>query len=319
MSVQTAPPRDAEIQFLLDQALDDQKSSWDRGEGVRVEQILALAPALRDDTEAVLDLIYQEYVLRKESGEKPDPNEFTARFPDLAGPIMLQFGVDAAIPTTFKLPDDRNPPTMPECAPTDQIGDHEILAILGRGGMGVVYQARDLKLGRVVAIKMMIEARYANPEHRDRFQAEANAVARLRHPNIIAIHAVGEHENRPYLSLEFAEGGSLAQRLAEKPMAPREAAELTETLARAVHAAHQAGVVHRDLKPSNVLLTADGIPKISDFGLAKLARRRLGAHPLRPGDGHAELHGPRAGRGPLQAASVRAADIYAWGRSCTRR
>jgi eukaryotic-like serine/threonine-protein kinase len=270
MSVQTTPPHDAEIQSLLDQALDDQKSSWARGEGARVERLLELAPALRDDAEALLDLIYQEYLLRKEAGEEPDPNELIARFPELAGPIMVQLGVDAAVPTTYKLPDGRNPPALTECVPTDPIGDHEILEILGRGGMGVVYKARDLKLGRLVAIKMMIEGRYADPERRDRFRSEAHAVARLRHPNIIAIYAIGEHEDRPYLSLEFAEGGSLARRLAEKPMAPREAAELLETLARAVNNAHQAGVVHRDLKPSNVLLTSEGIPKVSDFGLAKL-------------------------------------------------
>ncbi len=147
---------------------------------------------------------------------------------------------------------------------------YEIIAQIGRGGMGIVYKALDQKLRRIVAIKTISDGRHATSDQLDRFQAEAQAVARLRHPNIIAIHAIGEHDKRPYLSLEFAEGGSLSQRLAKKPMASREAAALVETLARAVHAAHQAGVVHRDLKPSNVLLTADGIPKVSDFGLAKL-------------------------------------------------
>ena len=147
---------------------------------------------------------------------------------------------------------------------------YEIIAPIGRGGMGIVYKALDQKLRRIVAIKTLGEGRHATPDQLHRFQGEAHAIARLRHPNIIAIHAIGEHDKRPYLSLEFAEGGSLAQRLAEKPMAPREAAALVETLARAVHAAHQAGVVHRDLKPSNVLLTADGVPKVGDFGLAKL-------------------------------------------------
>ncbi len=136
--------------------------------------------------------------------------------------------------------------------------------------MGVVYKARDLKLGRIVAIKTIAEGRQATVEQRERFRAEAQAVARLRHPNIIAIYAIDEHEDRPHLSLEYAEGGSLAQRLAERPMAARDAAALVETLARAIHAAHEAGVVHRDLKPSNVLLTAENVPKVSDFGLAKL-------------------------------------------------
>jgi eukaryotic-like serine/threonine-protein kinase len=148
--------------------------------------------------------------------------------------------------------------------------DHETLGLIGQGGMGIVYKARDRKLGRVVAIKTIAEGQNATPAQRERFRAEAQAVARLRHPNIIAIHAIGEHKGRPYLSLEFAEGGSLAQEMARGPTPTHQAAELVETLARAVHAAHQAGIVHRDLKPSNVLLTVDGVPKVSDFGLAKL-------------------------------------------------
>ena len=147
---------------------------------------------------------------------------------------------------------------------------YETLAQIGRGGMGVVYQARDAKLGRMVAIKTVVDGQFATPDQRERFRSEAQAVARLNHPNIIAIHAIGEHEERPYLALEFAQGGSLAQRLAERPMAPREAAALVEIVSRAVQAAHEAGVIHRDLKPGNILLAADGVPKVSDFGLAKL-------------------------------------------------
>ena len=109
--------------------------------------------------------------------------------------------------------------------------DHEILVEIGRGGMGVVYKARERSLGRIVAIKTIGEGRRATPDQRARFRAEAEAIARLRHPNIIGIHAIREHARQPYLSLEFAEGGSLAERLAERPMAPRQAAELVETLA----------------------------------------------------------------------------------------
>ncbi len=153
---------------------------------------------------------------------------------------------------------------------TPEFPDHEILGELGRGGMGVVYKARERRSIASWPSRRSPRAGHATADQRERFRSEAHAIARLRHPNIIAIHAIGAHQDRPYLSLEYAEGGSLAERLAAKPMAPRQAAVMVETLARAVDAAHQAGIIHRDLKPGNVLLTAEGIPKISDFGLAKL-------------------------------------------------
>jgi hypothetical protein len=196
--------------------------------------------------------------------------------------------------------------------PPPSFPGHEILGELGRGGMGVVYKARDQELGRVVAIKTIAEGQHATPEQRDRFRAEAHAVARLHHPNIIAIHAIGAHANRPYLSLEFAEGGSLGQRLAEKPMAPREAAALVETLARAVHAAHQAGVVHRDLKPSNVLLTSDGVPKVSDFGLAKLLDAESGRTLSGQVMGTPSYMAPEQAEGHAKQVGP-AADVYALG------
>jgi WD40 repeat protein len=135
--------------------------------------------------------------------------------------------------------------------------------------MGVVYKARHLALDRVVALKMILAAGHAGPEERRRFRTEAEAVARLDHPNVVRVHDVGEHEGVAFLSLEFCPGGSLERKLAGTPQSPADAARLVETLARAVDHAHCQGVVHRDLKPGNVLLAADGTPKVTDFGLAK--------------------------------------------------
>ena len=146
---------------------------------------------------------------------------------------------------------------------------YEILGILGHGGMGVVYRARQLKANRLVALKMIRAVEHATPHERLRFQIETEAVARLQHPHIVQLYEVGEVRGQPFFSLEFCDGGTLTDQLKKQRPSPREAAELIETLARAMHYAHLRGVVHRDLKPGNVLLTADGTPKITDFGLAK--------------------------------------------------
>ncbi len=201
--------------------------------------------------------------------------------------------------------------TPTAAAPT--VGGYEILAELGRGGMGVVYKARQLRLNRIVALKMILRTGAAADEvARFRFRIEAEAIARLQHPNIVQIHEVGEHEGRPFFSLEFVEGGSLQQKLQAAPQPPREAARLAETLARAMHAAHERGIVHRDLKPANVLLTPEGTPKITDFGLAK----RLDAP-----DGHTRtgvILGTPSYMAPEQAQGeaktvTHAADVWALG------
>jgi WD40 repeat protein len=146
---------------------------------------------------------------------------------------------------------------------------YKILAELGRGGMGVVYKAQQEGLGRLVALKMILKGVHAGVAELTRFKAEAEAIARLQHPHIVQIHEVGEYAGLPYFSLEFCPGGSLDKKLQGTPLPTSEAAALVEMLARAIHAAHEQGVIHRDLKPANVLLVAGGTPKITDFGLAK--------------------------------------------------
>jgi tetratricopeptide (TPR) repeat protein/tRNA A-37 threonylcarbamoyl transferase component Bud32 len=158
----------------------------------------------------------------------------------------------------------------PVIPPPPTIPGYEVLGVLGRGGMGVVYKARQASLRRLVALKMILAGGHATAEQRARFRTEAEAAARLQHPNVVQVHEVGEHGGLPFFCLEFVDGGSLANRLDGTPWHPRQAAQLAETLARAVHAAHQRGIVHRDLKPANVLLAEDGTPKVTDFGLAKV-------------------------------------------------
>jgi WD40 repeat protein len=147
---------------------------------------------------------------------------------------------------------------------------YTIDSVLGHGGMGIVYQARDVRLQRVVALKMLLGGEFAKPDYHARFQLEARAAARLQHPNIVQVYDVGEYQGQPYFTLEFVDGGNLQDRLAGKPQPPAQAARWLATLARAVHYAHEQGIVHRDLKPSNVLVTRDGTLKLCDFGVAKL-------------------------------------------------
>jgi serine/threonine protein kinase len=192
-------------------------------------------------------------------------------------PDASQSGVVVvAVPGKSPPPPDPDSPhtgtVSPDHTPrTDQlpfgVPGYEILEELGRGGMGAVYKARQLSLNRPVALKMMLGARFADPQGLARFLAEAEVVAEVRHPNVVQVYEFGEHAGVPYMAMEFCPGGTLSGR--EKPIPPRAAAALVEKIARGVAAAHNLGIVHRDLKPANVLFDPAGEPKVADFGLAR--------------------------------------------------
>lgn len=162
------------------------------------------------------------------------------------------------------------PPTAGAArAPARRFGNYDLVDTIAKGGMGIVYKAKHIKLNRIVALKMILSGKFADDFEVQRFYLEAEAAAKLRHPNIVGIHDIGECEGQHYFSMDYIEGKSLADLLKDQALAPKHAAQLLQTIAAAMHYAHTEGVVHRDLKPSNVLLDAAGMPLITDFGLAK--------------------------------------------------
>jgi WD40 repeat protein len=325
----------AEAQRVLSVLLNDQRQRWRRGERVLVESYLTSMATLQEDREGLLDLICNEVVLRAEKGDVPQLGEYLRRFeayqqrfPDIATQLRFLFEVEGVIQTDSvstsatiapenDLPAGRNS-VAPGASVERVVGRYEILGELGRGAMGVVYRARQSGLNRIVALKMILTGDYAAPDDLIRFRSEAEAVARLQHPNIVQIYEVGEHDGLPFFSLEFVSDGSLAKKLAGVPLPARQAAQLTETLARAVHYAHQRGVIHRDLKPGNVLLTENGTAKITDFGLAKRLETEPGSDNPLPETKSGDIMGTPSYMAPEQALGQTnligaVTDVYALG------
>jgi serine/threonine-protein kinase len=253
------------------------------------------------------------------TGETPDPGAGHWRCPECgerAEPVTLPAGEapTASLPpaghATVSDAKAVEGPTADRPWPT--LPGYELLNVAGRGGMGVVYRARQTGLNRIVAVKVLLAGAHAGPRELARFRAEAEAVGKLRHPNIVAVHDAGTADGLPYLTLEYVEGGNLARKAAGRPLPLAEAARLVETLARAIQTAHDNGILHRDLKPANVLLTADGTPKITDFGLSK----RLDGDERHTASG--AILGTASYMAPEQAGGKRknlgpATDVYALG------
>jgi WD40 repeat protein/tRNA A-37 threonylcarbamoyl transferase component Bud32 len=234
-----------------------------------------------------------------------------------AGPSDL--GTALASEPSFGPPPDPSAATGPSAAPPDgthrttlAIPGYEILGELGRGGMGVVYQARQVRLNRAVALKMILAGAHAGAEATARFLAEAEAVAQFQHPHIVQIYHIDEHAGLPYFEMEFVGGGNLADRLDGAPRPAGAAARLVETLAGAMAEAHRHGIVHRDLKPGNILLTPEGTPKVADFGLAKLLNVESGLTRTDSVLGSPSYMAPEQAGGKAKDVGP-AADVYALG------
>ncbi len=212
-------------------------------------------------------------------GQVPEIDAVAAQHPDLAVELRELWAAALFANEFARSSDAAERPTLPaKPAPTSlqasnvlprSFGDYELLEELGRGGMGVVYKAKQKSLQRIVALKMILRGDLATTADQARFQAESRAAGHLQHPNIVAVHEAGECDGQAYFSMQFIEGQTLAALMTGGPLRPHAAARYLAAVSRAVHFAHQHGILHRDLKPSNILIDHEGVPHVTDFGLAK--------------------------------------------------
>jgi predicted Ser/Thr protein kinase len=246
-SASTTADRAKGTEDALESILGEQRQDWIAGKPTPAAEWLRRYPALAADSAQAAELVYHEYVLRAELGESPSWQDYLQEFPEHADLLKLLREADEIVEQALA------PSELAGCF-ASEISDYELLEEIGRGGMGVVFKARQKSLDRIVALKMLRGGEYSDRDERARFQSEAQALARLQHANIVQIYEAGETGGQSFLSVEFVDGRSLANYLDGTPMPPRPAAALMEVLARAMHYAHERGIIHRDLKPSNILL-----------------------------------------------------------------
>lgn len=299
---------------LVEQLAIELRRRWDNGDCAPIEE-LSLFDSVKEHGEMLLDLVYHEVLVREVHGESPTVDLYITRFSQHEDALRRLFDVhqsmkeDSSVGSKWATTQTSRAGTIATDAKIDKPDNsfstvplasappgYELLEEVGRGGMAIVYRARQKNLDRVVALKMLLAGARATPELLARFEQEARTVAQLQHASIVQIHEIGEHDGLPFLALEFLEGGTLKDWLAGRPLPPKEAADAARHLARTMEFAHEQGVVHRDLKPANVLLAwrppditspitirmaaGDDVPqrripqlqtKIGDFGLAHLA------------------------------------------------
>ncbi|HKB41853.1 MAG TPA: serine/threonine-protein kinase [Gemmataceae bacterium] len=301
-----------DLREQLRQARSELEQCLRAGQACRAEQIFARYPALAADADSALEIIYStEFTLRELRDEGPTPQEYYARFPQYRQGLEELFRLHKVVDGEEEDLDSPDRLDLPVEGGTDWGVEHfEVLEPLGQHDAVVVFKARQLSRDRLVAVKMVAK-KQTPPEELARFRRGRDDQARLRHPNIVQVYDRGEDEDDVFFTMEFGTGGTLAQRIADRPLPADEAARILNALAGAIQHAHDQKIIHRDLKPANVVLTADGTPKITDFGLAK--RLETGSGPTRTG----HLLGTPPYMAPEQAAGQaeidERADIYGLG------
>jgi len=269
---------------------------------------------LEATTDELLDAVLGTYLRDCERGQTADRNDLLARYPQLAE-ALTEFFRDFDRVESLTTPLRGSDPEITAASgppPGQSFGDYDLLEEVGRGGMGVVYRARQRSLNRIVALKMVRADRLADTDELQRFRNEASAAAHLDHPHIVPVYEVGECEGQHYFSMKFVEGGSLARQVERLVLDPRGAARLLAPLARAVHHAHQRGVLHRDLKPANVLLDDQGRALVAEFGLAKRLEQESGLTHTGLVIGTPSYLAPEQASGSSRAVTT-ATDVYGLG------
>jgi eukaryotic-like serine/threonine-protein kinase len=254
--------------------LDQLMGAIQRRDDLRRDELIAQAPWLRDLIGCLSAL---DRMVPQHQGDQHDEGRDGGGQQGEAGPGVTPSSPDQHNAATFLYDSGSSELASCQTSGLGQFGKYELLCEIGRGGMGVVYQARQLDLNRIVALKMILASEWASAEEVRRFQSEARVTARLRHRNIVAIHDIGLESGRHFFAMEFIEGESLSAIVARGPLAPERAARWMVPIAEAVHHLHQHGIVHRDLKPSNILIDSVGEPVVMDFGLAKVFDSEQGA------------------------------------------